>query len=90
MCRCTPLLYMLKVFPTLRGKQMIMMSLGDVTIVVLTLRVGSYIRRVCTSLRALIWVFSCSTFGSNWLGATEPFLWLLLEEWNYNQKGKCS
>ena len=70
-------LHMCKVFPALRGKQMIMMSLGDVTTMVLTLRMGSYIRKVCMSLRALIWVFSCRTFGSNWLGATDPFLQLL-------------
>ena len=42
-------LHMCKVFPALRGKQMIMMSLGDVTTMVLTLRMGSYIRKVCMS-----------------------------------------
>ena len=71
------LLCMCKVFPTLRGKQTVVTSLGDITTMMLTLRVGRYIRRVCTSFRALIWVFSCSTFGSSWLGATDPFLWLL-------------
>ena len=30
------------------------------------------------SFGALVWVFNCSTFGSNWLGTTDPFLWLLL------------
>ena len=70
------LLCMHKVFSTLRGKQMIVTSWDDVTTVVLMLRVGSYIKRVHTSLGALIWVFGCSTFGCNWLGATDPFLWL--------------
>ena len=41
---------------------MIVMSLGDVTVMVLTYRVGVYIRRACMSLRALVWVFGCSTF----------------------------
>ena len=86
MCRwvSAALLHMCKVFPTLRGKQMIVMSLGDVTIMVLMLRAGRYIRRACTSLGALIWVFDCSTFGSNWLGATDPFLWLL---WHLSRSG---
>ena len=64
-------------FPALRGKQTIMPSLDDVSTMVLMLRVGSYIRRVCMSLGTLIWVFSCSTFDSNWLGTTDPFLQLL-------------
>ena len=64
-------------FPTLRGKQMIVMSLDDVTTMVVMLRVGSYIRKACMSLGAPIWVFGCSTFGNNWFEATYPFLWLL-------------
>ena len=57
------LLLMNKVFPAGRGKQTIMMSLGDVTVIMLMWRVGSYKRRVCMSLGALIWVFGCCTFG---------------------------
>ena len=78
-----------------KGKQMVVTSLGDVTTMVLTLQVGSYIKRACMSLWALIWAFGCSTSGSNWLGATDQRVCLAatlvpLEEWNYNQRGKCS
>ena len=53
MCRQVgmALLHMHKVFPALKGKQMIMISLGHITIVVLALRVGNYIRGVHMSLR---------------------------------------
>ena len=92
MCRqfSAALLHMHKIFPASKGKQMIVTSLGDVTIMVLTLRVGSCMRRAHTSLRALVWVFSCSTFGSNWFGATDPFLWLpwcLLRSGTITRKG---
>ena len=49
-------------FPTGRGKQMIVTSFSDVTNVMLMHRVGGYIRRVHTSLRAVIWVFGNHTF----------------------------
>ena len=45
------LLCMHKVFPTLKGKQITVMSLDDITTVVLTLWVGSYIRRMHVSPR---------------------------------------
>ena len=64
-------------FSCSKVEQTIVTSLGDVTIMVLTLRVGRYMKRMCMSLGALIWDFGCSTFGSNWLGATDPFLQLL-------------
>ena len=71
------LLCMHKVFPAWRGKQTIVTSLVDVTVIMLTWRVGSCTRGVCMSRGALVWVFGCSTFGSNQLEATDPFLWLL-------------
>ena len=45
-------------FSTKRGKQTIVMSLGDVTVVMLTQMVGGYIRRMPMTLKALIWVLA--------------------------------
>ena len=79
MCRrvSVALLHMCKVFPTLRGKRTIVTSLGDITTMVLTLRVGRYIRRACTSLGGLCnWV---CTYASNWVayhpGSTQTQYW---------------
>ena len=65
-CRQTgmALLHMHSVFPTERGKQAIMMSFSDVMNVKLTHRVGGYIRRVCTSLEAVIYVFGAEHSGN--------------------------
>ena len=48
------LLCMCKALPALRGKQVIVTSLGDITIVVLTLKVGNYIRRAHMNLEAFV------------------------------------
>ena len=57
------LLYMCKVYHTRREKQVIVMSLGDVTVVKLMEGAGSYKGRACMSLGALVWVFGYCTFG---------------------------
>ena len=49
-----------------------------------------YIRGVHMSLRALVWVFGCSTFGCTWLLATDPLLqlpWCLLRSGTITRKG---
>ena len=43
---------------------MIVMSFSDVMNVMLTHRVGRYIRRVCMSLEAIIWVFGAEHSGN--------------------------
>ena len=55
-------LHMHSAFPTEMGEQTILMSFSDVIIAQLMhLEIG-YIRKVCKSLRAVVWVF-----GTEWL-----------------------
>ena len=80
-------------FPAGRGKQSIMTSLGDITVMVLMYRVGGLYKES-----------KLEPWGSG-LGFWLQYLWLHfvrshrpslaatlvpLEGWNYNQKGKCS
>ena len=54
------------------------------------IRVGNYIKRVHTSLWALVWVFGCSTFDCAWLWAIDPLLQLppcLLRSGTITRKG---
>ena len=48
-------LHMSSAFPTERGKQMIVMSFNDVTMVAHASGRG-YIRKTCMSIKAVIWV----------------------------------
>ena len=50
-------------FPTGKVEQMIVMSLGDVTMIAHAIGGGKYIRRASSSFRAVIWVS-----GTEWLG----------------------
>ena len=67
------LLCMCSVFPTERGKQMIVMSFSDVMNAILMHRVGGYIRIVCRSLEVVIWVFRDEHSG-NLLRSHQPFI----------------
>ena len=63
-CTCTV------VFPLKEGEQMIVISFNDITTFAHASRRG-YIRKVCTSLEAVIWVFGAECFGQL-LGGPRP------------------
>ena len=65
------LLHMHSVFPTERGKQMIVTSFSDVMNVMLMHRVEGYIRRACMSLGAIVWVFGAE-HSANLLRSHQP------------------
>ena len=55
-------LHMCSGFPTRKVEQMIMTSLGDVTVITHAIGGGKYIRRASSSFRAVVWVS-----GTEWL-----------------------
>ena len=67
------LLHMHKIFPTGRGKQMIVTSFSDIRNIMLMHRVGGYLRRVHMSLEAVVWVFGAEHSG-NLLRSHQPFV----------------
>ena len=71
---------------------MIVTSFGDITNVVLTHRVEEYIRRVHTSLEAIVWVFGAEHSGTllrNHQPSVAATLVPLMEQ-EYIPTGKCS
>ena len=79
-------------FSTKRGKQMIVMSFSDVTNIMLVHRVGGYIRRAHTSLKAVVLVFGVEHFGnllrSHWPSVLATLVPLMEQE--YIPTGKYS
>ena len=63
-------LHMHSDYPTERGEQMIVTSFNDVTMFTHASGRG-YIRKACTSLKAVIWVFGTEHFGQL-LGGHQP------------------
>ena len=71
---------------------MIMMSFSDGTNIMLMHKGGGYIKRVQTSLEAIIWVFGAEHSG-NLLRGHQPSVAVTsvpLVEWKYILTGKCS